>query len=113
MRAGRLRHQLTIQRPNGGTRDAAGKRITTYADVATDVWGRVEPLSSNDIYNAAQYNAQTTHSVTIRWSEEISEIESSWRVLFGVRTFVIDGIMNTDERNREIVLNCIEGERNE
>lgn len=111
MKAGLLRHQVTLQSP-AGARDAVGERITTWTDVAT-VWARIQPLSARELFAAAQAHAATTHRVTIRHSIDVAAIDAAWRVQFGSRVFVVDGVRNIDERNREIELLCTEGLKSE
>ncbi len=102
MRPGKLRHRLTIQEFTE-TRDELGDPVETWKDVAT-VWGSIEPLSGREYYTAEQVNADVTHKVTIRYRA----VEVKNRVLFGDRVFLIESILNTDERNCELVMVCRE-----
>lgn len=112
MRAGTLRHTVTLQSP-GGTKDAFGSRLTTWDDVA-DVPASVEPISGREQFLAAQRQATTSHIVTIRYGDTWSDIDATWRIKFGARVFTIDAPpRNTEERNKEIILTCTEGPRQE
>lgn len=111
MRSGKLDKQIILQSPSG-TRDAIGERVTTWVDVAT-VWAEISPLSVRDLLAAGQTQSEVTHRVRVRYESTIAAIDASWRVLFGVRVFVITGVRNINESNREFELLCSEGLRDE
>jgi SPP1 family predicted phage head-tail adaptor len=111
MRAGNLRHRVILQSP-GGVIDEFGERETTWTDVAT-VWASIDPLSVREQFLAQQAQSITTHKVKFRYDSSLSVINASWRVKFGTRVFVIDGVINKDERNKEYELLCTEGLREE
>lgn len=111
MKAGRLRHEITLQSPFKGTKDAVGQPVVTWKDEAT-VWAEVRPLTSREQFIAAQRNASTTHFVSFRHNQSISGLNAAWRVNWKrfERIFAIDGPpKNIDERNIEIQLSCTEG----
>lgn len=111
MRAGKMRHRIILQSP-GGAIDEFGERTTTWTDVAT-VWASIEPLTVREQFLAEQAQSSTTHKVRFRYDSSLSTINASWRAKFGTRVFVIDGVMNKDERNKEYELLCTEGLREE
>lgn len=102
MRAGELRHPLTIQN-RSTTRDDTGQELETWSDVAT-VWGRVEPLSGSEQKHGAGIEAETTHRVTLRYTT----LYAADRLKFGVRVLQIINILNTDERSIELIVMCKE-----
>lgn len=106
----RYRHSITLQKP-GGARDAVGERVTAWTDVKT-VYADISTLTMREQMLVAQRQASTTHKVTLRYDADIAAIDASWRVLFGTRVLVIDGVNNVEERNRTLELLCTEG-RNE
>ena len=108
MQGGKLRHEVVIQSPTG-TRDAFGKRDTTWNNVAT-VRAQVRPVTSAERYAAAQFHGAISHRVTIRYDAALANMDHSWRVLFGTRVLVLVGPpRNIDERNRTLELLCQEG----
>jgi len=111
MRGGRLRFSVIIQSP-AGARDAVGERSTTWSNIAT-VFATIEPLKADEVIAASQAQMQITHRVIIRYDSAISAITNGWRVLFGTRVLVIDGILNRDEKDRQLELLCFEGLREE
>lgn len=113
MDIGKLRHRITLQKPDpDATRDAVGERETTWIDVLT-CYASVVPTSTAERHLAAQAHQFTSHRVTLRYESELSAIDASWRVLFGDRKLPIDGVRNLDERNRTLELTVIESAREE
>lgn len=111
MNAGKLRHRITLQSPTG-SRDAVGERTTTWTSVAT-VFASVNPLSVRDLLAASQLQSEVSHRVRIRYSSAVAAIDASWRVLFGSRVLVVQGVRNIDETRSELELMCSEGLRAE
>ena len=105
MRAGELRHRVTIQRQLVPGKDDLNADIIEWADIAT-VWAAVEPLTGREYFAAQQVNAEITVRVRIRY---LAGVNSSMRVKFGARYFYIEAPpININERNRELVLMCKE-----
>ena len=111
MNPGQLKQRITLQRP-GGSRDVLGERTTTWTDVAT-VWARIRPLSTREAAIAGQQQSSASHAVDIRYSSLVSTIDATWRVKYGARILVIDGVLNNEEANEKFVLYCTEGLRSE
>jgi len=103
MKAGQLRHRVTIQ-SRTTARDAHDDPIATWSTVVK-VWASIEPLNARELILAQQVESNVTHKVTIRYR---SGVTSAMRVVFGSRTFEIDSVINTDERNITMVLMCEE-----
>jgi len=103
MRAGDLRHRITLQQKTE-TRDSFGAVIETWNDVAT-LYASIEPLRGKEFFDAQQVNAEVTIRIRIRYR---SGVTPNMRVLFGTRTFDIQSVINVDERNREMILMCRE-----
>jgi SPP1 family predicted phage head-tail adaptor len=109
MRAGRLRHRVTIQTPSR-TRNGAGEQTVSWSDSAT-VSARVESLNGNEYENDKQMSADITHRVTIRWHPSVS-VDATKRFKFvthsNTRYLQIIAANNPEEQDREIVCNCKE-----
>lgn len=101
--------KIILQSPSG-TRNAIGERVTTWTNVAT-VWAEISPLSVRDLLAAGQMQSEVSHRVRVRYGASIAAIDSSWRVLYGTRVFVISGVRNINEAGREFELLCHEGLR--
>lgn len=109
MRAGKLRHKITLQMP-AGTRDAVGERTTTWAHVWS-TRASIMPLKVAERFISSQMQSSVTHKIGLLYSSEISAIDNSWRVVFGSRIFTIDGVRDIEERHRNLELLCTEGLR--
>ena len=103
MRAGRLRHRVTIQQPSSSTNSRGGK-IKSWSDLAT-VWASIEPLSGREIEQDFQLEPETTTRIVMRYK---SGLTSNMRIKYGSRYYKILGITNTNERNYELIVNAVE-----
>ncbi len=78
MKAGDLRHRVTLQRPEWTT-DARGARRTTYVDMAV-VYASMADVSGRDFFEAQAYRAQDVVTIGIRWRDDV---DTSWRLVHG------------------------------
>lgn len=104
MRAGRLRHRVTLQSFTT-TYDEWNTPIQSWEDFAT-VWGAVEPLRGQERFLSQQRQASTDIRVVIRY---LAGVTPEMRVKFGDRILAVKEIINPDERNKELHLMCEEG----
>lgn len=111
MRAGKLRHMITLQSPTG-TRDAVGERTTTWTHVMATK-ASITPVKSTERFIDPQLKGSITHKLRIRYASEIAAIDTSWRAVFEARVFVINGVRDIEEHHHEIELLCTEGLRTE
>ena len=103
MRAGRLRHRITLQQPVR-TEAADGERVVTYVDVVT-VSAEVLSPKGRSYLAAREAHAELTTIVTIRYR---SDIQPSWRATFGDRVLEVDHIADLQGRRRYLELHCKE-----
>jgi len=109
MRAGSLRHVVTVQKPIPDTN-------IEWEDVLT-CNAAIEPLSVREQFVASQEHASATHRIRTRYRSEIAVRDGSMRVITGAsnapdRIFVLVGLPTVvDERNREIEFLVSEGLR--
>ena len=103
MRAGRLRHRVTIETPNDEASTYGGPKHV-WVPVAT-VWASVEPLQGREFMAARAANAETTHRVGMRYRGGVT---AKQRINFDGRILEIESVMNRDERNAELQLMCKE-----
>lgn len=99
MRPGKLRHRIEIQEPTE-TRSASGQATVTWSTIAT-VWASVEPLRGREFFASKQIQAQVDTRIRIRY---ISGLTPKMRILWGTRVYLIDSIINPEERNIELQL---------
>lgn len=105
MNAGRLRHQVTIQQQTQ-TATAYGGYSETWTDVAT-VWAHIKPLYGRERWHGDQVESDVTHQITIRYRSDVT-VSPQMRVLYGSRVFKIISVINPEERNELLVLECVE-----
>ena len=103
MRAGRLRHKLWLKSPTNSN-NTAGTVVTTYGTVAV-LWGSIEPImvgtGGQEFYDSALVNSEATSKIIIRYT---SAINTSYRIIFGTRTFEIISVINVAEKDKEMQL---------
>lgn len=103
MRAGWLRHRLTIEAPHS-TKNTFGEDVVTWVDEAT-VWASVEPLRGREYLEARQQQAEVTHRVAMRYRDGV---EPKKRLRFGQRRLLIESVVNPLERGERLELMCRE-----
>lgn len=103
MRAGRLRHRVTVEQLLV-TDDGYGGQSQAWSTFAT-VWASVEPLQGREYFQAQQAQATVTHKVTMR---HLDGVTHDMRVKHGSRALNIVSVIDTEERGRELVLMCEE-----
>jgi len=103
LRAGDLRHRITIQTPSE-TSDGIGGMTTTWSTFKK-IWAAIWPLRGAEYLAAMQITSEITHKIRIRY---LSGVTPKMRILFGTRYFDIQSIINPDERNIYLELMCRE-----
>ena len=108
IRAGDLRHVITILRPNV-TQDAAGGwQIGDDSVFADNVPAKISTLTGRELEAAKQKVSEVTHKITIRWQPGIlAKMNIGW---FDERKkfFQIQAVENPDGRQYKLELLCIE-----
>lgn len=97
MRAGALRHRITIRQPSSTALD--GYEADDYSNLAT-VWGAIEPLAGRELLEArAQLNAQP-YRYRIRYYPGVTERH---RLQWNGTEYKIESLENPELRNAELV----------
>lgn len=110
MRAGQLRHRVTIQKLGTRIDDGTGGGSIPFTDVA-EVYASIDPLSGNELLRAEQFEASLTHRIRTRY---VAGVHPSYRVLYvdeyadSTRVFDIKQVIDPEERHRELELMCEE-----
>lgn len=99
MKAGKLKQRIELQVPVISVNDML-EPFQSYITQAT-VWGAVEPLSGNLLFNAQQANSEVQGRVRIRYR---SDIQPTWRIKYGDRYLKIISIINPLDSNQELHL---------
>lgn len=106
MRAGKLRHYVSLQEKSV-TRDAFGGEVITWVDRYTNAPVSIEPLKGTNLIAAQQVHPELTAVIRLRYLPDVSP---QWRVKFGTRIFSIIGPpIVSMTRDREMLLNVTEG----
>lgn len=101
--AGTLRHAVTFEErvetpmPSGET----GIAWVLFANAQVNI----RPVSAKELMEHGQIAHQVTHVITMRY---LDGVRKDHRILYGDRVFQIAGIVNVEERNRVLQLNCYE-----
>lgn len=103
MRAGKLRHRLTLQTATDG-KTATGRPTRTWATTDT-LWGSVMPLSGSEVNEAQALEGRVDHEVHIRYRASVTPKQ---RLIHRTRTLEIVSVRDVDEMQRELVLMCRE-----
>lgn len=102
MRAGQLRHRVTIQE--------LAEVPNTYGEIpqlwqnAEECWASIEPLAGRELFAAQQVRPEVTHRITMRHRQ----ISPKNRIMFENRVFNIESVMNKDERNVMLTIMAME-----
>jgi len=105
MRAGELRHRVTIQEAVTA-QNSFGEETPSWQDVAT-VWAAVEPLQGREYFDAQKQVAEVDTRVRVRYRAGIGP---TMRVVWGVHTYDIGAVLDVGGRHRELHLMCREVE---
>lgn len=101
MRAGQLRHRVTIQRSALAAANSYGAQAETWSDVAT-VCAEVLSLYGSEAWKAKQIQPEATTQVRIRYTGTITTAD---RLKYGTRYLYPLSIVN-DEKGIETRMLC-------
>lgn len=104
MRAGSLRHRITIQQATS-TPDAAGQPIPTWATWLANEPAEVLQTDGAEAIRKLQVVAGATHAVRIRYR---TGVLTTLRIIWEGRTLGIVGARDIDGRRRELWISCKE-----
>jgi SPP1 family predicted phage head-tail adaptor len=106
MDVNKLRHRVTIEENRGTVNDGGGNKTPVWEPVAT-TWANVKPINGNEKTIAEKNAQEISHIVTMRYRSDIKKPKH--RINFNERILAIEYIINVDERNIELTLQCREG----
>lgn len=104
MKAGKMRHLVTIQRQTGA-RDTSGNETDTWNTFAT-VWAHIEPYVGSARAGREEFtgNQMVGLDYTRFHLRYLAGLAPKDRILYGARIFDIQAVNNRDERNFELEL---------
>lgn len=108
MRAGELRHRLTIRRAATTDDGRGGQTITGWPDVTT-VWGSVEAIGAREFLQAGAMQNAATSLVRMRYTANLTVKD---RLYWADRSLVFEivALRDLDGRARMLELECIEAD---
>jgi len=104
MRAGKLRHRISIERAIE-TQDSSYNEAMLQWVLFAEVSASINPLSGRELIRAKQVELEVDTEVIIRYLDGLSP---KMRIVYRDRVFEILSVINTEERNRELRLLCSE-----
>lgn len=96
MRAGAMRHRITLQ-SKSETRDTMGGAVITWTDEIT-IYAAAEPLQGREYFSAEQVQSEVEVRFRIRY---FSRLRPEWRVLWEARPYEIVDIIDPLGRHIE------------
>ena len=106
MRAGDLRHRITLQRPEHTQDDITGEMTPSWVEVAK-IWASVEPVSVNQFVSAATNQSKVSARIVIRYRKGI---DPTMRILHRDKIYNIEGVLADKVSGLEyLTLPCSEG----
>ena len=108
IQAGKLRHSVDVYK-RGKTRSASGAATTSLLLIGSRR-ARIRTISGGETVRGEQVQADLTHEIQMRyWEDVTTEMSLTYTdPRKGDRTFEIERIINVDERNVEMLLQCKE-----
>ena len=107
MRAGRLRHRITIQRPSFAQDPITGEMVKTWVDAWTRVPSDVDPVSVNQFVADGAPQNKVTARVLIRYR---AGVDGTMRILHRGKVYDIEGVLPDTVSGLEyLTLPCSEG----
>ena len=111
MRAGTLRHRVTIQRSTPG-RGELGERIERWSDLL-ECWAAIRTIDGDKQIGAEAESISITHIITLRYQRALDDICLQDRVTANGNPYKIQRIINVGERDIALDLHCTQLTRDE
>lgn len=110
LRAGDLNRLVSVQQ-RATTQDAIGGQVHTWTEVKK-VYAAIDAAGVKSMMAAQALQTAVTHEITVRYDADLwadPKVAAKLRLVYGTRTFDVQGMQNVQERNRTVVLTCVEG----
>jgi SPP1 family predicted phage head-tail adaptor len=101
MKAGKLRHQITIERASQ-TQNEYGEIVEGWETVGTFP-ASVEPINGREYFAAQAVQSEATTRIRMRYKPGILVTD---RVTHGGTVYNIQSVINPEMRNEELLLMC-------
>ena len=105
--AGRLRHRITIERPDRQQDRNTGEWIPRWVPAWEGVPAAIEPLSAREFIAAQAVQSEVTARIVIRYREGVT---AAMRIVHNGRIYNIHGVLPDPDSGRSyLTLPCSEG----
>lgn len=102
-----LRHSVVIEAPAYSADALGGMSVApTSWTTARSTWGAIYTAGGRETSMASQIVSQVSHVVKVRYTATV--IKAGYRVLYAGRYFTVQYVENVLERNRVLLLYCLE-----
>lgn len=106
MKAGDLRHRITIQHPDYTQDPVTGEMTPSWVELAK-TWASVEPLSTREFIAAAANQSKVSARIVIRYR---AGIDATMRILHRDKVYNVEGVLADKVSGLEyLTLPCSEG----
>lgn len=102
----RLRHRITIEENKGNVNDGAGNLVPLWEPIVTNLPAEVSPSNGTELTRYDKKMQEITHNVKIRFRPNMRK--DKHRIIFNSRVLAIQYIINKDELNIELNIQCSE-----
>lgn len=106
MKAGELRHRVTIQE-YVADRDDFGGEVKIWVDLAT-VWAAIEPAGGDEGFQTAADQNLARRQTKIRIRQRDGLDQAKLRLVFGERIFDVQAVEIDPTLKRQMILTCEE-----
>lgn len=89
IKAGELRHRVTVQSFVSGGRDDDGFELLSEWIDYKKIWAKITPLSTKDLLSAQAADSEITARMKVRYRTGL-DIDTTMRVIWKGRVFAID-----------------------
>lgn len=105
---GARRHLVTLENPGTPVPDGDGGFTQPWVALnPPTLWVSIEPATAKDLERVAAGTVLSTASHIVKGLYHPG-VTTQTRLLFNGRIFNVTGVSNTEERNIELVLMCVE-----
>lgn len=95
VKAGDLRHRVTLEQPVRTSDGAGGATIEWQS--AGDVWAAIWPRTASESFTSDRVTGSATHDIWIRYRKDVTP---DMRMRHGNRIFAILGAIDFEDRSR-------------
>lgn len=102
--AGSLRHYVSLWEDRGSVRGEHNLPYPRWVRVA-QFYASIEPVGGREFFQAQQVQSSVSYRIRCRY---LPSITSKQQIRYGTRTFDIQAVLNTEERNEWLEIIAVE-----